>query len=46
MRLNVLGISITARMMGKLKDSSTLFVEVAEAIKGIESPAQKVSNCI
>jgi len=37
-----LGISITAND-GKIKDSSTLFVEVAEAIKGIESPAQKAA---
>ena len=37
---DLLGISITAND-GKLKDSSTLFVEVAEAIKGIEEPARR-----
>ena len=39
---DLLGISITAND-GKLKDSSTLFVEVAEAIKGIESPARQAA---
>jgi len=37
-----LGISITAND-GKIKDSSALFVEVAEAIKGIESPARQAA---
>ena len=37
---DLLGISITAND-GKLKDSSTLFLEVAEAIKGIEEPARR-----
>jgi hypothetical protein len=38
----LLGISITAND-GKIKDSSALFVEVAEAIKGIESPARQAA---
>ena len=37
---DLLGISITAND-GKLKDSSTLFVEVAEGIKAIEEPARR-----